>query len=45
MGRFACIGRAQLAKSKCYTKNYWLESVEESVNLEESVKVHTEHNF
>ena len=38
-GRFSCGVRAQLPKSKCYTKNYWLEWVQESV------KIHTKHNY
>ena len=39
MGIFSCDVRAQLPKSKCYTKNYELEWVQESV------KIHTEHNY
>ena len=39
MGRFSCGVRAQLPKSKCYTKTYQLEWVQESV------KVHTEHKY
>ena len=39
MGRFSCGVRAQLPKSKCHTKNYWLKWVQESV------KIHMEHSF
>ena len=39
MGRFLYGVRAQLPNSKCYTKNFYLEWVQESV------KIHTEHNY
>ena len=39
MGRFAFGVRAQLPKSKCYTKTLLLEWVQEPV------KIHTEHNY
>ena len=39
MGRFSCGVRAQLPKSKCYTKNFLLEWVQESV------KIHVEPNY